>query len=772
VIIRYIYKPLISNLTQSDWIILWLYLLIAPAIVLGFFTNLIILYFKFYFIFSVAFLLAFLIKYVLHTFVYQIRNVPYKLSCENFLSAFAAALLMIFAVLLIIYSPLLINWDAVSVYIPIAESIIKTGSLHGPNIYYQTYQTMYAPPLIPLIMAFFVSNIGIYGYRLVPILFTIFLFIILVDFYRIFTNDAINLAIASFFAIIANPFYMLYFIKESMYLDLAFITITWAMIYELSKIIMFKDISKPHLLILWSIGGTLLIVSKEYGIFLFTVCSLLIFSLKMKKKPSFTKYFLSIFFILPFLGLYIWSIFHIGFTIGARSQILGSGILVLLAYLLYEYIIQKFLDEDVVGGLSFFKILIIVISISIPAILYYATFAIKYGIIGFINLIWIQEKFMPKEILAIITSISAGKPHPININYLQFFNYWNIIKNAGTFIIFASSLLLLPFVTYYRKRDKGNYIMIFNRTKMLLLILFMILIYYLSTVDVLNGLIIAGTEYRRSMLIISFLGSLMPVIISVFCEKVATSKLLLMWILLNIIFHIIIINPLNMPHSYLQLLNPEKTVVSDIYIAVILILGILFSLPQLFKFNIKIKIKFSREEVKTWNFFKSNKAYIYFVKIIILIFISLILVHQLAFISMHNLDPRWYDTIYSINAYYPEWGAQWINAYELLKDQNNSTILLEGSYPLAYFLKKSVIVYGNPNSLWFTSNGLLIKVMNTSSNEIIYIVRNKELSTLRGLFEILITRLNSTTTLRTYSLIYKSESLEIYRLEIKILYIT
>jgi hypothetical protein len=77
----------------------------------------------------------------------------------------------------------LINWDAVSIYIPIAESIVKTGSLRGPNIY---YQTMYAPPLTPLLMAFFISNVGAYGYRLVPILFTISLFIILKDLFKIF----------------------------------------------------------------------------------------------------------------------------------------------------------------------------------------------------------------------------------------------------------------------------------------------------------------------------------------------------------------------------------------------------------------------------------------------------------------------------------------------------------------------------------------------------------------------------------------------------------
>lgn len=133
---------------------------------------------------------------------------------------------------------------------------------------------------------------------------------------------------------------------------------------------------------------------------------------------------------------------------------------------------------------------------------------------------------------------------------------------------------------------------------------------------------------------------------------------------------------------------------------------------------------------------------------------------------MRNWDHQWYNTIYSIKAYYQEWGKPWIDIYELLKDKNNSITLLESSYPLAYFLKRPVIVYGNINSLWFTSNGLLIKVMNASGDSVVYIVRNKELSSLKGLFESLINKLNSTAVVKKYSLIYKGKNLEVYELEI------
>ena len=133
---------------------------------------------------------------------------------------------------------------------------------------------------------------------------------------------------------------------------------------------------------------------------------------------------------------------------------------------------------------------------------------------------------------------------------------------------------------------------------------------------------------------------------------------------------------------------------------------------------------------------------------------------------MHNWGHQWYNTIYSIKAYYQEWGKPWIDVYELLKDKNNSMILIEGSYPLAYFLKRPVIVYGNLNSLWFTSNGLLTKVMNVSIDSIVYIVRYKEGSSPKGLFEYLINELNSTAMLKQYSLIYNSKSFEVYKLEI------
>jgi len=771
-----IYRVLISYLdylTSSDWIILWLYLLIAPAIIIGLFTNLIVLYFKFYFIFSLALLLVFLIRYLSRVLTYHAsRKISHKLSCGSLFSAFNVALLVTFAILLIIYSPLLINWDAVSIYIPIAESIVKTGSLHGPNVYYQTYQTMYAPPLTPLLMAFFISNVSAYGYRLVPILFTIFLFVILKDLFKMFINNAADLALISFFVIITNPFYILYFIKESLYLDLAFVTMSWAMIYELLKLIMFKDANRLYSVILWLLASMLLMVSKEYGVFLFVASFTLILSLKMEKGMSFIKYFLSILFTLPFLSIYIITVHRVGLTFGVASQILGSGILASLAYLFYRlfyrYAARRLLKQNILEKFSLLEILITVISVSMPAILYYVAFAIKYGVLGFLNFTWIQKKFIPEEIFAMITSLSIGRPPIQDIIYLRYFNYWNILNNVGTFIIFATSFPLLSFVVmYYRKRGQNNDVAL-NHVKVLLLVLSMILIYYLAAVDLLNSINIVGGEYRRSMLIISFFSTLTPIVISLLCEEAIINKLLLLiWALLNVILHVTIVNPLKLPYSYLGLCWPPNTIVPNTYLVIVFILSTPFLLFWLFKHSTKIldleskvrfRISLSHNHI--------NIVLTHLTKIIILIFTTLILINQVIFISMRNWDHQWYNTIYSIKAYYQEWGKPWIDIYELLKDKNNSITLLESSYPLAYFLKRPVIVYGNINSLWFTSNGLLIKVMNASGDSVVYIVRNKELSSLKGLFESLINKLNSTAVVKKYSLIYKGKNLEVYELEI------
>jgi hypothetical protein len=762
------YKPIISSLTPSDWIILWVYFLVAPAIILGLSTKLVVPYLRLYFVFSVIVLVLLLIKYVLNTFLYHLRKVSHKLSFENFLIAFAVALMTILVVLLITYSPLLPIWDAISIYIPIAESIVKTGSLHGPNIYYQSYQTMYSAPLVPLIISFFLANIGVNSFRLVPILFTIILFFILIDFYRIFTNDAIYLAIVSFFIIITNPFYILYFLKDSLLLDLAFITMTWAMIYELSKIIMFKEKSKPFSFILWSIAGTLSMISKEYGVFLFFLSFLLLSPLILKTKSLlFSKYFLSVYLMLPFLGIYVWSISQLGLRIGVLSQILGSGFLLLMTYLFYFVylkLIQKFFYENIMSKLSLIKILTIILCISTPAILYYIIFAINYGVIGFINLTWMQEKFVPEKILAIITSLQLGQLHIMDIISSQYFNYQGIILNIGTFIIFTASYLLLPFIIYYRKKDLANQFFL-NSGKILLLVLLITLMYYLASVDMLNSLVIVGNEYRRSLLVISFFSVLIPVTIQIFCERVAISKLVPLWVLFNVMLHIIIINPLRLPYSYLELLNRQKTTVPEIYLITVLILGILLLLPQLLKLNIKF-FKYFYFHL----FYRLYKSYIFhsraLTKTIILIFTFFILISQVTFISRNTWDPQWYNRIYSIEAFYPTWGTQWIKAYELLENQSNSIILLEGSYPLAYFLNRSVIVYGNPYSLFFTANGLLMNVLNASSATTVYVVRNMELIHLKGLFDVIISELNSTHKLKAISIIYKGKSLEIYKLEI------
>jgi hypothetical protein len=104
--VKNIYRVFISYfdyLTSSDWIILWLYLLIAPAIIIGLLTNLIVLYFKSYFIFSVALLLVFSIRYLSRALTYHAsRKISHKLFCGSLFSAFNAALLITLVILLIL----------------------------------------------------------------------------------------------------------------------------------------------------------------------------------------------------------------------------------------------------------------------------------------------------------------------------------------------------------------------------------------------------------------------------------------------------------------------------------------------------------------------------------------------------------------------------------------------------------------------------------------------------------------------------------------------
>jgi len=673
-----------------------------------------------------------------------------------------------------LYCPLLYNWDATSVYIPIAETIVKTGLLIGPNIYYQTSQTMYAPPLTPILMAFFMSVIGDWGFRLVPITFSIMMFLVIYDIHKLFAKNPMTLVLASFFTIVTNPFYLLYYIKSPNSLDLGFIVLVLFALYETIKMLTSHTLDIKQLL-LWAVASALLIASKEYGIYVFTALFAIFIALTTRIKHSTISKVLSISsFLALFIFIYLWDIYKLGMTLGVLSEILGSGLLLSIAFWFYRSIFNYFSSTGHEWNANIARNIIILSSTILPVVLYYVIFAIEYGVIGPLNLIWIQQKFVPEGILSLIAPLYAEAKPQYDIKYMNFFAYDRVLRSVGGFVAIGSFLILVPLIyakRYYQESTNNSLDYTNNKMKLKLLMFLalMIIFYYFGVVDISQTLVIVGTEYRRVLPLIAILNVVISIVIFARCKGENIEKMISIWILASIILHIGTVDVLAIPRSYLGLLNPKKTLVSSDTIAIFF--GLLFAFTW---FTLILGNRKTSELHK--NTVRHTVKLELLTLLAVIIFTSVIITGFLTnHVSKYSFDPRWYDTIFSSITYNPGWGLQWVKVYEVLKDKQNATILVEGAYPLSYFLNRSVIVYGNPSSIWYTTHALLAQLINVASINDLYIVRNKDLERplSKNVFNIVknILEVDNVTEIRTLTTVLSFHNLEVLELKtLKLVY--
>lgn len=756
----------------SEYVVIWLYFLVVPSILLGLFFSCIRIYLHLYFIVTVTMIVVAIIKIVKTR---RIIRTYRDITIFQIVHVLLFSLLVLIIILTVLYSPLLYNWDAVSIYIPIAKTIVETESLTGPNIYYQTSQTMYAPPLTPILMAFFMSIAGDLGFRIVPIVLSIMMFLVIYDIIKMFVERPIAPALASFFTIVANPFYILYYVKESMYLDLGFIVLTLFVLYETIKILSSHDLQTRQLL-LWSIALALLIASKEYGIYVSIAIFTIFITLLIRNRRSTAFDILSTFlFTLPFLLIYLWDIHKLGLSRGVISGLLGSGVLLSIALMSYRGIVGFLSSRKCTWSISAIKGIVIFLLVSSPILLYYIVFALVYGVAGPLNLVWIQQKFIPPNILSLIAPLYAKAKPTYDADYMNFFTYDRVLRSVGGFVAIGSLLVLIMLQLLctrllYRGSEDKSFEIINNKVKLKLLILLSLIVvfYYLGAVDISQMLRIVGTEYRRVLPVIAIVNVIAPILASTGQDRQDNGKMLSIWILTNVLLNIVVINIFKTPYSYLSLLSPQKTLVSADVIAVFF--GLLNALTIL-----ALLSSGRRVSKKCKNTINRSITLVLVAFLVMLVFSGSVIVSWINLLLKYGLDPRWYNTIYSSVVYSPNWGSQWVKVYEFLEDKQNATLLVEGVYPLAYFLNKPIIVYGNPASIWYTTHALLAQLINDTSVNDLYIVRNKDLkkSFSENVFNLVksILEVDNLTKIRTLITVLSFHNLEVLELKtLKLVY--
>ena len=523
-------------------------------------------------------------------------------------------------------------------------------------------------------------------------------------------------------------------------------------------------------LLLWAVGSALLIASKEYGIYVFVALLVIFIALTLRIRHNVTsKALLTSLFLAPFTLIYLWDFYHLGLTIEVLAKILGSGLLISIAFLcsgrILNYVFQVKRTENS-GGLGSIVVLSI---ISLPSLLYYIVFALKYGVVGSLRLTGIQQRFIPENILILIAPFLEGAKPRYNI--MNFFAYDRILRSIGGFVAIGSFLILVPliYIEHQRKRRDYSSLNLVNDKlglKILSLLALTVIFYYIGAVNISQTLVIAGFEYRRILPLIAILNTIIPVAIHVYFGNEGTKKietLVSIWILANITLHMGTVNILEIPYSYLVLTNPQKTFVSSDILAVFFSLLLALTWITLILSNEELRKRFKSAT-------SQSVKLVSLVFVIMLVFTNTFIIGFLAnHVSKHTFDPKWYDTIYSSITYSFNWGTQWVKVYELLKDRQNSIILIEEVYPFAYFLNRSVVVYGNPAATWFTTHALLAKLMNYTDINHLYVIRNKcvRADFAEKVFNLIrkIVETDNITEMRTLSTILSSSCLEVLEMK-------
>ncbi|MEM2995194.1 MAG: glycosyltransferase family 39 protein [Candidatus Bathyarchaeia archaeon] len=246
--------------------ILWNFLLIAPSIILGVFTNWITAYFNTFTITSIATTII-SITYLTKnhktppttTLKMKLEHIPYTLS---FLALLTLSSTVIY------FHTIYIEWDAIAHYIPTAKAILTTGGLTSQP--YRSLNFIEHPPAIPLTYAWllnFTNLESLYNLALIYFILTITTIFLIVK--KFFTQKG---ALTSSLVFMSLPTVIIVISSRSLYLDLSFILCFLSTLYCTIKITNTQKTTHNSLwfeYVMLAIGFTMMVLTRtEFGIFI------------------------------------------------------------------------------------------------------------------------------------------------------------------------------------------------------------------------------------------------------------------------------------------------------------------------------------------------------------------------------------------------------------------------------------------------------------------------------------------------------------------------
>lgn len=296
------------------------FLLIASSILVGFFSNYLNKLFELYTLLTLSALFLFLFRILR---VKKWRLLP-NIKFSDFGLKIYALPILLFALFVLFFHTLYLEYDAVYAFFPYAKSIALTGTMKY-NVYYRSTLSTGMPPILPVIYAWAFTTIndlnamGIHNdFRLHdmlrPIPAAYFLLTALVIYLIARETLQKKHAFLSVIIFMSFPSTILTLSAFTYYLDLGFVFYLVSAMLCLMRALKTR---KPIWFFLTGVAGSLLLLTKELSVFIIP----LIFSMFILF--SSIRYRRAIFVILstlPFYLVFIWDI-H-GFPISAVGWIL------------------------------------------------------------------------------------------------------------------------------------------------------------------------------------------------------------------------------------------------------------------------------------------------------------------------------------------------------------------------------------------------------------------------------------------------------------------
>lgn len=245
--------------------LIWNFVLIVPSLLLGFLGSYILYYFLIFIFMSIGIILLWSFLIVFHKLDF---SVPPFVFSTNLLYVLHTLFLFFFLFIITVYHPLFVEWDAVSIYLPVAKSIAVDGSLYSR--YHLSDIIVYISPGLEIIYAWTFFFTGDDYFRLLP-----FVYFLLNSFCVYLLSEKISGKLGALVALISFlsiPSTVRILAVNSLYSDIAFTFFVSASILFVIKAVE-EDNAFSYLLT--GMACTLAALTKQFGF----VTSLLVVSL-------------------------------------------------------------------------------------------------------------------------------------------------------------------------------------------------------------------------------------------------------------------------------------------------------------------------------------------------------------------------------------------------------------------------------------------------------------------------------------------------------------